>query len=371
MLTVSNRPTPFVHYSTTPAMSIPVVTVWHTPRGNAPHVRPVDTVRHTPWTHLTTHLLLWLHVLSYTYVALLCFLYISVEISLRPVSHLLNIDKRSGKKDRPVKIVCAVYILWCHTNIANCQARLVIADLRRHSKVILWGPDFSETQTSKAHTTISDSDVRRHASFTLADIPPPHLWPWFMVPCADPMLVASASFARWTSDHFRKAPFTSWVSQPGTIPSITTWALQTFLWRLGCLSMTSFEHHLRCDPRSLGALPPRIGVRILGCKAPYGLKMECENAEERRCRMNPIVRDGGRSWSTLSKADRPVPLWLVPNTLSTTPAKSKTYSKWPVTYSVPSDEAVQTTYKSWWPDSGTCSPSSWKRVLETATVQSR
>ena len=44
--------------------------------------------------------------------------------------------------------------------------------------------------------------------------------------------------------------------------------------------------------------PPRIGLRIPGCKAPYELEMEREDAEERRRRMNPIVRDGGRS-STL------------------------------------------------------------------------
>lgn len=41
--------------------------------------------------------------------------------------------------------------------------------------------------------------------------------------------------------------------------------------------------------------PPRIGLRIPGCKAPYELEMEREDAEERRRRMNPIVRDGGRS----------------------------------------------------------------------------
>ncbi|KAG6371497.1 FYVE zinc finger-domain-containing protein [Boletus reticuloceps] len=38
--------------------------------------------------------------------------------------------------------------------------------------------------------------------------------------------------------------------------------------------------------------PPRIGIRIPGCKAPYELEMEREDAEERRRRMNPIVRDG-------------------------------------------------------------------------------
>ena len=40
--------------------------------------------------------------------------------------------------------------------------------------------------------------------------------------------------------------------------------------------------------------PPRIGLRIPGCKAPYELEMEREDAEERRRRMNPIVRDGGQ-----------------------------------------------------------------------------
>ncbi|KAI9567005.1 FYVE zinc finger-domain-containing protein [Boletus coccyginus] len=38
--------------------------------------------------------------------------------------------------------------------------------------------------------------------------------------------------------------------------------------------------------------PPRIGLRIPGCKAPYELEMEREDAEERRRHMNPIVRDG-------------------------------------------------------------------------------
>lgn len=41
--------------------------------------------------------------------------------------------------------------------------------------------------------------------------------------------------------------------------------------------------------------PPRIGIRIPGCKAPYELEMEREDAEEHRRRINPIVRDGGRS----------------------------------------------------------------------------
>ena len=41
--------------------------------------------------------------------------------------------------------------------------------------------------------------------------------------------------------------------------------------------------------------PPRIGIRIPGCKAPYKLEMEREHAEERRRRMNLIVRDGGQS----------------------------------------------------------------------------
>ncbi|KAL4065769.1 hypothetical protein V8B97DRAFT_1110249 [Scleroderma yunnanense] len=38
--------------------------------------------------------------------------------------------------------------------------------------------------------------------------------------------------------------------------------------------------------------PPKIGVRIPGCKAPYEVEMEKEEQEERRRRMNPIVRDG-------------------------------------------------------------------------------
>lgn len=41
--------------------------------------------------------------------------------------------------------------------------------------------------------------------------------------------------------------------------------------------------------------PPRIGFRIPGCKALYELEMEREDAEERRRRTNPIVRDGGQS----------------------------------------------------------------------------
>ncbi|KAG6332503.1 hypothetical protein ID866_6588 [Astraeus odoratus] len=38
--------------------------------------------------------------------------------------------------------------------------------------------------------------------------------------------------------------------------------------------------------------PPKIGLRIPGCKAAYELEMEKEEQEERRRRMNPIVRDG-------------------------------------------------------------------------------
>ncbi|KAF9242370.1 hypothetical protein BU15DRAFT_86928 [Melanogaster broomeanus] len=38
--------------------------------------------------------------------------------------------------------------------------------------------------------------------------------------------------------------------------------------------------------------PPLIGLRIPGCKAPYEIDMENEDAEERRRRLNPIVRDG-------------------------------------------------------------------------------
>ena len=41
--------------------------------------------------------------------------------------------------------------------------------------------------------------------------------------------------------------------------------------------------------------PPRIGIRIPGYKVPYELEMEHEDAEERRRRMDPIVRDGGQS----------------------------------------------------------------------------
>lgn len=41
--------------------------------------------------------------------------------------------------------------------------------------------------------------------------------------------------------------------------------------------------------------PPKIGFRVPGRKAPYELEMEREDAEEVRRRMNPIVRDGGRS----------------------------------------------------------------------------
>ncbi|KAI6022596.1 FYVE zinc finger-domain-containing protein [Pisolithus marmoratus] len=38
--------------------------------------------------------------------------------------------------------------------------------------------------------------------------------------------------------------------------------------------------------------PPRIGVRIPGCKAQYELEIEREEQEERRIRLNPIIRDG-------------------------------------------------------------------------------
>ena len=41
--------------------------------------------------------------------------------------------------------------------------------------------------------------------------------------------------------------------------------------------------------------PPRIGLRIPGCKAPYEVEMEMEEQEERRRRLNPIVRDGGEA----------------------------------------------------------------------------
>ncbi|KIJ59805.1 hypothetical protein HYDPIDRAFT_32793 [Hydnomerulius pinastri MD-312] len=38
--------------------------------------------------------------------------------------------------------------------------------------------------------------------------------------------------------------------------------------------------------------PPKIGLRMPGYKAPYELEMEREDQEERRRRLNPIVRDG-------------------------------------------------------------------------------
>ena len=50
--------------------------------------------------------------------------------------------------------------------------------------------------------------------------------------------------------------------------------------------------HSRWEPKNS---PPRIGIRIPGCKVPHELEMERENAEERRRRMDPIVRDGGQS----------------------------------------------------------------------------
>ncbi|KAI6128700.1 FYVE zinc finger-domain-containing protein [Pisolithus croceorrhizus] len=38
--------------------------------------------------------------------------------------------------------------------------------------------------------------------------------------------------------------------------------------------------------------PPRVGVRVPGCKAQYELEIEKEEQEERRIRLNPIIRDG-------------------------------------------------------------------------------
>jgi hypothetical protein len=47
------------------------------------------------------------------------------------------------------------------------------------------------------------------------------------------------------------------------------------------------------------AVDPALRVPIIGGKAPYELEMEREEAEERRRRSNPVIRDGGAFFSLL------------------------------------------------------------------------
>jgi hypothetical protein len=42
---------------------------------------------------------------------------------------------------------------------------------------------------------------------------------------------------------------------------------------------------------------PALRVPIIGGKAPFELEMEREEAEERRRRSNPVIRDGGEFFS--------------------------------------------------------------------------
>ncbi|KIK91544.1 hypothetical protein PAXRUDRAFT_149288 [Paxillus rubicundulus Ve08.2h10] len=66
--------------------------------------------------------------------------------------------------------------------------------------------------------------------------------------------------------------------------------------------------------------PPKIGLRIPGFKALYEIEMEKEDAEERRRRLNPIVRDGGRSFQYRFRQDR-----IFPATLSRSPSRLSTF----------------------------------------------
>lgn len=63
--------------------------------------------------------------------------------------------------------------------------------------------------------------------------------------------------------------------------------------------------------------PPRIGFRIPGCKAPYELEMEREDAEERRRRSNPIVRDGDFQYRFRQDRNPPAIICRSPCRLST------------------------------------------------------
>jgi len=46
--------------------------------------------------------------------------------------------------------------------------------------------------------------------------------------------------------------------------------------------------------------PLPSGYRIPGCKAPFELEMEREEAEARKLRLNPVVRDGGEPFNFAS-----------------------------------------------------------------------
>ncbi|KIJ21335.1 1-phosphatidylinositol-4-phosphate 5-kinase [Paxillus involutus ATCC 200175] len=64
--------------------------------------------------------------------------------------------------------------------------------------------------------------------------------------------------------------------------------------------------------------PPKIGLRIPGFKALYEIEMEKEDAEERRRRLNPIVRDGAFQYRF--RQDR-----IPPATLSRSPSRLSTF----------------------------------------------
>ncbi|KAG9310315.1 hypothetical protein JVU11DRAFT_9438 [Chiua virens] len=63
--------------------------------------------------------------------------------------------------------------------------------------------------------------------------------------------------------------------------------------------------------------PPRIGLRIPGCKAPYELEMEREDAEERKQRTNPIVKDGEFQYRFWQDRNPPASICRSPCRLST------------------------------------------------------
>jgi hypothetical protein len=51
------------------------------------------------------------------------------------------------------------------------------------------------------------------------------------------------------------------------------------------------------------AVDPALRVPIIGGKAPYELEMEREEAEERRRRSNPVIRDGGAFFPSFCSAN--------------------------------------------------------------------
>ncbi|KAI6165355.1 FYVE zinc finger-domain-containing protein [Pisolithus thermaeus] len=65
--------------------------------------------------------------------------------------------------------------------------------------------------------------------------------------------------------------------------------------------------------------PPRVGVRVPGCKAQYELEIEKEEQEERRIRLNPIIRDGDFQYRF--KPDRSI----VPTSLARSPCRLSTF----------------------------------------------